>query len=241
MTTGDRKEVFFENLIIDDEDKVRAERFLSSKGVEKHIILKEKLFNWIEGDKIEYSMIASAYRYDKRIRLVLFKYISYLEEFYRSILLDEFRFNFNGIKWIKEIQEKLKKYANDLNDALEHIEFSSLLNQVKILPDKMKSKCLLPVTRQKENCKALTGLRNAVMHNKFLLLYRGYDVCYVEGVDANKSASFKANLLNLIQFLPKEVGKKCVREINQCKEDDGEQNKTKWNLPEMIVVELSMD
>ena len=79
------------------------------------------------------------------------------------------------------------------------------------------------------------------MHNKFLLLYRGYDVCYVEGVDANKSASFKANLLNLIQFLPKEVGKKCVREINQCKEDDGEQNKTKWNLPEMIVVELSMD
>ena len=50
---------------------------------------------------------------------------------------------------------------------------------------------------QKENCKALAGLRNAVMHNKFLLLYRGYDICYVEGVDGNKSASFKANLLNL--------------------------------------------
>ena len=241
MTTEDRKEVFFENLIIDDEDKVRAERFLSSKGVEKHIILKEKLFNWIEGDKIEYSMIASAYRYDKRIRLVLFKYISYLEEFYRSILLDEYRFNANGIKWRKDIQEKLRKHQNDLNDALEHIEFSSLLMQIQKLPNSIKEKCRLPLRRQKENCIALTGLRNAVMHNKFLLLYRGYDVCYVEGVDANKSASFKANLLNLIQFLPKEVGGKCMREINQCKEDDGEQNKTKWNLPEMIVVDLAID
>ena len=74
-------------------------------------------------------------------------------------------------------------------------------SQVKILPDKVKSKCLLPVTRQKENCRALTGLRNAVMHNKFLLLYRGYDICYVEGVDANKSAGFKANLLNIFQTL----------------------------------------
>ena len=236
-----RKQVFFENLIIGEEDKARAERFLTPKGVEKHIILKEKLFNWIESDKIEYSMIASAYRYDKRIRLVLFKYISYLEEFYRSILLDEYRFNTNQIKWRKDIQENLRKHQNDLNDALEHIEFSSLLMQIQKMPNCIKEKGCLPLRRQKENCIALTGLRNAVMHNKFLLLYRGFDICYVEGVDANKSASFKANLLNLIQFLPKEVGRKCILEINKCKEDDGEQNKTKWNLPEMIVVELTMD
>ena len=237
----DRKQVFFENLIIDEEDKVRAERFLTSKGVEKHIILKEKLFNWIEGDKIEYSMIASSYRYDKRIRLILFKYISYLEELYRSILLDRYRFNVEECVWIRDIQLQLDKYASDLNDALEYVDFSSLLIQIQKLPNSIKDKCGLPQRRTLENCKALKGLRNAVMHNKFLLLYRGYDVCYVEGVDANKSASFKANLLNLIQFLPKEVGGKCMWEINQCKEDDGEQNKTKWNLPEMIVVELSMD
>ena len=54
-----RREEFYKNLIIDEEDKVRAEKYLTSKGVEKHIILKEKLFNWIEGDKIEYSLIAS--------------------------------------------------------------------------------------------------------------------------------------------------------------------------------------
>ena len=87
-----RREEFYKNLIIDEEDKERAERFLTSKGVEKHIILKEKLFNWIEGDKIEYSLIASTYRYDKRLRNILFKYISYLEEFYRSVILDEYRY-----------------------------------------------------------------------------------------------------------------------------------------------------
>lgn len=237
----DRKSKFFENLIIDDEDKERAERFLRSKGIEKHIILKEKLFNWIEGDKIEYSMIASAYRYDKRIRLVLFKYISYLEEFYRSIILDKYRFNINECVWIRDIQLQLDRHGNDLNDALEHVDFSSLLIQIQKLPNDIKDKCLLPKRRILENCKALKGLRNAVMHNKFLLLYRGYDICYVEGVDANKSAGFKANLLNLIQFLPEEVGRKCVLEINKCKEDDGEENKTKWNLPEMIVVDLVID
>ena len=76
---GSRKDLFYKNLIIDEEDRPLAEKFLASKGVEKHLILKEKLFNWIEDDKIEYSMIASTYRYDKRLRLILFKYISYLE------------------------------------------------------------------------------------------------------------------------------------------------------------------
>ena len=70
---GTRKEVFYKNVIIDEADKARAELYLASKGVEKHIILKEKLFNWIEGDQIEYSMIASTYRYDKRLRIILFK------------------------------------------------------------------------------------------------------------------------------------------------------------------------
>ena len=42
-----RREEFYKNLIIDEEDKERAEKYLTSKGVEKHIILKEKLFNWL--------------------------------------------------------------------------------------------------------------------------------------------------------------------------------------------------
>ena len=122
-----RREEFYKNLIIDEEDKERAEKYLISKGVEKHIILKEKLFNWIEGDKIEYSLIASTYRYDKRLRNILFKYISYLEEFYRSVILDEYRYRVKKIQWIRDIKERLEEFNGDLNDALEHIDFSSLL------------------------------------------------------------------------------------------------------------------
>ena len=234
-----RREEFYKNLIIDEEDKERAEKYLTSKGVEKHIILKEKLFNWVEGDKIEYSLIASTYRYDKRLRNILFKYISYLEEYYRSVILDEYRYRVKKIKWIRDIKERLEEFNGDLNDALEHIDFSSLLIQTRMLPQRVKNKCLLPKTRNlKENSIALKELRNAVMHNKFLLLYRGYETCYIDGVDDNKSSNLKANILNLISFLPKSVAEGCIRDINAAREEKENQLGTKWNLPPAAVIKL---
>ena len=85
-----REEVFYKNLIISDEDKIRAEKSLKSKGVEKHILIKERLLNWSTSESIEYEKVASTYRYDKRIRYTLFKYISYLEELYRAVILDNY-------------------------------------------------------------------------------------------------------------------------------------------------------
>ena len=234
-----RREEFYKNLIIDEEDKERAEKYLTSKGVEKHIILKEKLFNWIEGDKIEYSLIASTYRYDKRLRYILFKYISYLEEFYRSVILDEYRYKVKKVRWVKDINDKLKEFGGDLNDALEHIEFSSLLIQTRMLPQRVKNKYLLPKTKNlKENSIALKELRNAVMHNKFLLLYRGYETCYIDGVDGSKSSNLKANILNLISFLPEDVAEGCIRDINAAREEKENQLGTKWNLPPAAVIKL---
>ena len=234
-----RREEFYKNLIIDEADKERAERFLTSKGVEKHIILKEKLFNWIEGDKIEYSLIASTYRYDKRLRNILFKYISYLEEFYRSVILDEYRFRVKKIQWIRDINDRLEEFNGDLNDALEHIDFSALLIQISKLPQRVKNKCLLFKTKNaKENSIALKELRNAVMHNKFLLLYRGYETCYIDGVDDNKSSNLKANILNLISFLPESVAEGCIRDINAAKEEKENQLGTKWHLPPAAVIEV---
>ena len=234
-----RIEEFYKNLIIDEEDKERAEKYLTSKGVEKHIILKEKLFNWIEGDKIEYSLIASTYRYDKRLRNILFKYISYLEEFYRSVILDEYRYKVKKVRWVKDIYDKLKEFGGDLIDALEHIEFSSLLRQTRMLPQRVKNKCLLPKTKNlKENSIALKELRNAVMHNKFLLLYRGYETCYIDGVDGSKSSNLKANILNLISFLPEDVAEGCIRDINAAREEKENQLGTKWNLPPAAVIKL---
>lgn len=88
------------------------------------------------------------------------------------------------------------------------------------------------------NLRALVTLSNAVMHNKFLLLYRGFDICYVDGVDDGKSANLKANILNLIQFLPVEVGRQCAEDINSCKEDRNKEADTKWDLPSQVVISL---
>lgn len=233
----EREEVFYNNLIISDEDKIRAEKSLKSKGVERHILIKERLLNWSDSEQIEYSKIASTYRYDKRIRLVLFKYISYLEEFYRAVILDNC---INEIKqkfWIKEIRDKLKNC--NLSETLEQLDFSALLIQCNRLPSEIKIFCCFPKYHLKENSFALKELRNAVMHNKFLLLFRGFEECYVSGVGDGKSANLKANILNLIQFLPEEVGKQCAKDINDCKEDRNKEGDTDWDLPKQIIITIN--
>lgn len=239
MIMTEREELFYKNLTISDEDKIRATNALKFKGVEKHIQIKEKLLAWNESENIAYTQIASTYRYDKRIRAVLFKYISYLEEFYRAVILDKYAHNSNQTFWTTALFKKLIKYEN-LNDALERLEFSELLAQCMVLPEDIRQSCLFVSTHLKANLHALKELRNAVMHNKFLLLYRGFDKCYVDGVDAGKSANLKANILNLIQFLPVEVGKQCAKDINSCINDRNKENDTAWDLPPQIVISIEV-
>lgn len=231
-----RVDEFYKNLEIEEEDKPRAQKALKAKGVEKHILIKNKLLSWYSGDKIKYTQIASTYRYDKRIRKILFKYISYLEEYYRAVILDNYYNNYNDL--LKTIQREIYEFEGNLNDALEHLEFRVLLKQITSLPQEIRDLCSLPQKRLKENIYALKELRNAVMHNKFLLLYRGFSICYVNGVDNCKSTSLKANILNLISFLPKDVGEKCREEINACKDERNNFNKTRWDLPEQIIISL---
>lgn len=239
MNMTEREKIFYQNLIVCDEDKIRIANYLKTKGIEKHILIKEKLLSWSESGNIEYTKVASTYRYDKRIRLVLFKYLSYLEEFYRAIILDHYITKTRQSFWINELKEKLKEYSYNLNDALEHLDFASLLIQSQKLPKAIKELCHFPSCKHlKDNSIALKELRNAVMHNKFLLLYRGFNECYVQGVDDGKSANLKANILNLIQFLPQEVGNQCKKDINYCKEDRNKPNDTTWDLPSQIVITL---
>lgn len=238
MNMTEREKLFFENFIIDDADRVNVTKSLKSKGVEKHIQIKEKLLQGQDSNYIEYAKIASTYRYDKRIRNTLFKYISYLEEFCRSIILDNYISNVNQTFWSKTLFKLIQKHKGNLNDALERLEFSGLLEQCKKLPDAVKQLCNFPANHLNKNIRALVELRNAVMHNKFLLLYRGFEVCYVQGVDNNKSTSIKANRLNLIQFLPTEVGLQCAKDINSCKEDRNTDGETKWDLPVQVIISI---
>lgn len=237
-----QKEYFYTYLQIKDEDKERAERALYSKGVQKHILIKKRLSVWrdkTEEKYVKYTQIATAYRYDKRIRLVLFKYISYLEEFYRAKIFDAYFKNTKQKFWTIEMKDKLARNENDMDKALEHLDFAALLNQCKKCPPKVKTQFAFPHNHFDEKVEALIRLRNAVMHNKFLLLYRGLGECYIDGIE-NVQTSLSAHIINLISFLPSEVGEKCKTEINACKIDRNEPNETEWDLPDTLVLNLDI-
>lgn len=231
-----RKSEFFKDLEIEDEDKPRAEKALWSKGIEKHILIKEYLQAW-SNNALRYSQVATTYRYDKRIRNVLYKYISYLEEFFRAKILDNCLNKESELSKFTPIK-KLSDEGLSLNESLEALDFKYLISLVKSISKDFDENCIYVAEHQNKNFYALRILRNAVMHNKFLLLYRGFEVCYVKGVDANKSANLKANILNLINFLPESVRDKCKQDINACKEECNNSGKTKWDLPRQVVVEL---
>lgn len=231
-----RESVFFDNLIIVDDDKKNAKHYFKTKGLEKHIIIKEQLQAW-GVENLEYSMIASTYRYDKRLRYILFKYISYIEEFYRAIILDNFRTNPKSFEWESELNNKLSNYNYNLDLALEHIDFKTLLHQSKIMPRDIIPLFEFPKTKHLgANIDALIALRNAVMHNKFLLLYR-FGVCYINRTGTWKSTGLKANILNLLSFLPNEVAEKCKNEINEARKEKNNEN-NKWNLPKIVIIDL---
>ena len=234
MTT----EEFFSDLIISEAEIENAQIYLFSKGVEKHNIIKEYLKAWKKGkQKIYYSAVATTYRYDKRIRQVLFKYISYLEEFYRGIILDNYSDDLKSDFLIDKIKIKLSLHSDmNFNDVLEDLGFEDLINQMQKLPKSIVQSCNFNVKNLAKNLYAVKVLRNAVMHNKFLVLYKRFNYCYFE--NGVKDASLKSNILNLIRFLPKNVGDSLKDEINNCKKRNGTEKIVKWNLPTQIVVSL---
>ena len=229
----DTKE-FFNGLEIEETDKDKAEAYIKSKGLFAHMQIKNKMLAWSSDKAIKYSQIASYYRYDKRIRIILYKYIAYLEEYYRAILLDNFSDSTEQNFWINEIKTKIDQ-GKQLNVILEDLGFRELLKQLKSMPNDIKSNCNnFDKVRLKENLYALKELRNAVMHNKFLLMYRGFSMCYF--AKGRKGSTLRDNILNLVNFLPEDVGKNCIKDINACKENRNTEKDTEWDLPEQAIV-----
>lgn len=227
---------FFKDLEISEEDTVRAQKAIYSKGIEKHILIMEYLLNWRSVSKIKYAEIATTNRYDKRIRNVLYKYISYLEEFFRANILDSYINRIDQIFWIPKLKSLLEKNRQNLNAALESLSFRDLLKQMIALPEEIKDKCLFVKTHLKQNVDALVDLRNAVMHNKFLVLYKGFKFCYI---DNRKDAGLKSNIMNLVNFLPQGVRDQAIADVNVCRKKGDNIDKTKWVLPTQITINLN--
>lgn len=226
---------FFENVVISDNEKEHAYKFLASKGIVKHILIKNHLLVWGEKDSADYATIASTYRYDKRLRAILFKYISYLEEFYRGKLLDKYYYSVDSFEWMKEVRSCLRCFDNDLNRALEKIDFKTLILQIR-KEDALCKECFPNKKYLKSNCDALILLRNAVMHNKLLLLYKNFGKCFFDSTTG--SSTLSSNIKNLINFLPNGPKEKCVEEINTCCSNRNDSTDCAWKLPSYLIVKI---
>ena len=71
------------------EDIESARHYMDVRGVEEHLIVAEFLQSYKAG-KVSYREVATALRYDKRIRRILYKYIGYLEERIRAYISNRY-------------------------------------------------------------------------------------------------------------------------------------------------------
>ncbi|MGD9901501.1 MAG: hypothetical protein AB7S44_03065 [Spirochaetales bacterium] len=225
----DTKE-FFNSILIEEAEIEKANHYIETKGLYIHVAIRDMLLS--RGiQKPSYKQIATVYRYDKRIRKILYEHIAYLEEFFRAYILNQYGNNVKQSFWIKRVN------PNNLKNSLELLKFGELLSQVKKLPN--KEKVLIITSHFTKNIEALIELRNAVFHNKFLLVYLGFKKCFI---DEEKSGfSFRANLINLSNFLPQEVKKQFLKEIENSQYQKHEKpinNKTDWKLPSEVVIKL---
>ncbi len=233
----DRIDEFLSTIDISPNELNNAKRDLFSKGIENHKEIRDALYSF-RRKKVKYSEIASAYRYDKRIRFVLYRYISYIEEFFRARVVDFFVECSNDEK--SEIFIKKKKPHNRIEtvDEIYALDFNNLSALLIKIPN-FESLCKFPPNEHiKQNIKALIVLRNAVMHNRFLQFFNSYKPCFYKGV--KQAATLRYNILNLMQFLPAEAAQKCKDEINKCKNYKNTQDDVKWNLPKEIIIDLNV-
>lgn len=230
------KEEFFDKIKITEEEKRKSEYFLKYRGIAAHEHVRQFLSS-LTGNVVSYSAIATTFRYDKRIRRILYKYIGFLEESIRAFISN----NYDGK--ISEIKINRKKTIevnqnNSLYKRLCELTFGELINQI-IENQIIDTKKLFPQYENREkdfknDLAALVTLRNEVSHNRFLLDCVRLPKCNV----GDKNNSLWANFINLGRLLPKQMQDSYVREIKEAQfaTENIYENQTDWDLLPNIII-----
>lgn len=233
----------FMNVIEIQEDEIeKAMYYCELKGIDLHYSIFEYLSSMKSG-KVKYSEIATTYRYDKRIRKVLYKFIGLFEEYIRAYISNKYSEQLELVTWTKPIMNRMCEGLK-LSNALDDIAFGELVNQVILLSEEDRLHLFRYTNYNEQNLKAIVELRNAVSHNRFLLNYLKFKDCMINN---EKRSSLYANLLNLSFHLNPEIRKQFIKELDECNfPDDGKQtenvkNQTFWDLAKDIVIKISIE
>ena len=131
--------------IIDyDANKEEADRWLNLKGIAKY----EQFADILDENNIEitWKNIDDLVRYDKRLLINIFKYLSFCEDYLRALIWNINKASYNRLE------------RGYLNDVIEEVLENESLLTTKIDFDSLKS-----------GRDAINSLRNRVSHNKIML------------------------------------------------------------------------
>jgi hypothetical protein len=207
------KQEFLEKMNFhNDDEKDRCEKYLELKGIAYHVVLA----NYIglnRFGKIEYIKVQNLYKYDKRIRNTLYKFIAAFEEGIRAYISNKYN---NDIDRIKQLSKPLYESVLDdssLSKELENQDFYHLMELAKKLTVEEKSNLFGTVENLEGNLDAVRELRNTVSHHRLLFVYEDYDFCFLE--DGTGGDSLIDNIKNLRQLIYPYYKDFLKEEINQ--------------------------
>jgi len=222
-------EPFFNLVSIEEAEKSAAEAYIRLRGLHEHIAMASYLQGFLQRGKPTYKEVATAFRYDKRIRRIVYKYVGLIEEYFRAYLYNTF----------SSLQAKVEdEYAFD-SSYISRILFSQLIDRVWTLDDRYKNELFGNENVLRKNLDALVQLRNAISHNRTLITYDAFSEVTLS--DGRVGNSLLLNLCNLYSLLPHEIAISFKREINTARNQGRKKrdNQVRWELPSFLIIKIS--
>lgn len=221
-------ETFFSLVDIDSGEIDAAKEYIQLRGLQEHILMANYLSSFIIDRKPTYKEVSTAFRYDKRIRRIIYKYIGLIEEYFRAFLCNNY----------KEPSDLNINTSKTLYDYLSSILLSTLTRIIWSLNQNDKNQIFDSKTILNKNLEALVSLRNAVSHNRTLIIYR--DFKEVTLFNGEVGSSLLLNVKNLLYLLPTKVSMSFKEEIKGATRQGGRKrnNQVEWSLLPAIVLKL---
>ena len=221
---------FLKKISYDENQLEEIKKRISLKSLYVHksiyFFLKE-----INCEEITYNKIWSIYIYDKKIRNVLFKYISLIEEHLRSKILNAI-LNKNFFNKFISNEHLSKNEVNlfsecSMEQMYEKISFWLFSKLIKV-------SLSLNLINDK-NYNSLINIRNHVFHNGFLIIKNNNGKFYFNN-DVNEYIKI---IYEFIEF--KDIKKQFFIDINKCSKKENftfYESTIKWDLINEVLIKV---
>lgn len=214
-----------------EEEKKHCDKYLDLKGVAYHV----SLINFIGLDNngmISYKLLSDVYKYDKRLRNRLYKFISAFEEQMRAFIANSYNHGLESLILGKTIIKNINSGSNIARE-LEELTLSNLIDIINKLNEHDHKRLFKQNNKHlPTNLQAIKELRNVISHHRILLLYDEYEECYINCKLKNDLKSNIKNLINLIDDYYKDYLTEAVNSSIYDKRDET------FKIPKRMVIKI---